>query len=50
MIYFFNSTNKKDKLKSPITVLSNSSRKAFAMALINFKSHGYKGSPKEIKL
>ena len=37
MIFFFNSSNKKDKLIHPITVQTNSERRAFSMALINFK-------------
>lgn len=50
MIYFFNSTRKADKLQHPVTVCANSERRAFALALLNFTKHGYKGSPKMIAL
>ena len=50
MIYFFYSSNKKDKLVHPITVQTNSERRAFSMALINFKKHHLIGSPRLIKL
>lgn len=50
MIYFFNSSRKSDKLQCPVTVCSNSERRAFALALINFKKHRLKGSPKLITL
>lgn len=46
MIYFFNSTRKSDKLHHPVTVCAQSERRAFALALINFKKNSYKGSPK----
>lgn len=46
MIYFFKSSRKSDKLIHPITVCSNSERRAFALAIINFAKNGYKGSPK----
>ena len=48
MIYFYNSTNKRDKVKNPITIVTTSERRAFAMALINFRKHNYIGSPKLI--
>lgn len=45
MIYFFKSSRKSDKLSHPITVSTSSERRAFAMALVNFKKNGLKGSP-----
>lgn len=48
MIYFFSSSNKKDKVKNPITVVTSSERRAFSMALVNFKKNNYIGSPKLI--
>lgn len=45
MIYFYKSSRKDDKLKHPVTVSTNNERRAFAMALVNFKKHGLKGSP-----
>ena len=48
MIYFFDSSRKSDKLVHPVTVCSTSERRAFAMALINFKKNRLKGSPKLI--
>lgn len=50
MIYFFNSTRKSDKLHHPVTVCAQSERRAFALALINFKKNGLVGSPKLIAL
>lgn len=50
MIYFFNSSCKDDRLHHPVTVCSNSERRAFGLALVNFKKNGYKGSPKLIAL
>ena len=46
MIYFYNSSRKSDKLSHPITVCAQSERRAFALALINFKKNGLVGSPK----
>ena len=46
MIYFFKSSRKDDKLIHPLTICANSERKAFALALINFKKNGLVGSPK----
>lgn len=45
MIYFYKSSRKSDKLIHPITVSTSSERRAFAMALVNFKKNGLKGSP-----
>ena len=51
MIYFFNSNRKADKLQHPITVSTNGGeRRAFAMALVNFKKNGLKGSPRLITI
>ena len=51
MIYFFNSTNKRDKIKHPIVISTNGgSNKAFALAVIHFAKHSMFGSPKFIKL
>ena len=50
MIYFYNSSRKSDKLQHPITVCSNSERRAFALALINFKKNGLLGSPKIVAI
>ncbi len=51
MLYFFNSTNKQDKLKNPVTISTNGGEtKAFALALINFTKHAMIGSPKLIKI
>lgn len=46
MIYFYNSTRKSDKLQHPITVCAANERRAFALALINFKKNNLLGSPK----
>lgn len=50
MIYFFNSTNKRDKLTHPLTISTSSERRAFALAVINFAKHNMLGSPKRIML
>ena len=50
MIYFYDSTNKRDKLTHPLTISSSNERRAYALALINFKKHSMVGSPKRIKL
>ena len=51
MIYFFNSTNKKDKVKHPILISTNGgSNKAFALAVIHFATHSMYGSPKFINI
>lgn len=48
MVYFYESTNKKDKLYHPITICAGSERRAFALCLLNFKKHNMIGSPKRI--
>lgn len=50
MIYFYNSSRKDDKIKNPITIVTNSLRRAEAIAVIKFKEWGYKGSPIRIAL
>lgn len=51
MIYFFNSTSKRDKVKSPILVSTNGgSNKAYALAVFNFAKHNMFGSPKFINI
>lgn len=51
MIYLFNSTNKKDKIKHPILISTNGgSNKAYSLAIIHFAKHSMIGSPKLIKL
>ena len=51
MIYFFNSTNKKDKVKHPILISTNGgSNKSYAIAVIHFAKHSMFASPKLIKL
>lgn len=48
MIYFFKSSRKSDNLVHPLTISTTSERRAFCLALINFKKNGLKGSPKLI--
>ena len=43
-VYFFKSSNKSDKL-SQLTIGSTSMLRAYALAVMNFKSNGYKGTP-----
>ena len=51
MIYFFKSTNKKDKIKHPILISTNGgSNKAYALAVIYFAKYSMFGSPNLIKL
>lgn len=50
MIYFFNSTNKRDKLTAPITVITSNERRAYALAVLNFAKHNMIGSPKRINI
>lgn len=51
MIYFFNSTNKKDKLVHPITVSTNKGAKhALLLAIISFRKNDMIGSPKRINI
>lgn len=51
MIYFFNSTNKRDRIKSPILVSTNGGvNKAYALAVFNFIKNNMIGSPKLINI
>lgn len=50
MIYFYESTNKKDKLVHPLTISTSSERRAYALAVINFLKNHMIGSPKRIEL
>lgn len=50
MIYFYESTNKRDKLTHPLTISTTSERRAYALAVINFKKNQLNGSPKRIEL
>ena len=49
MMYFFNSTNKRDKIIHPITVSTNKGDKyALWLATLSFRKHNMIGSPKLI--
>lgn len=50
MIYFYESTNKKDKLEHPLTISTTSERRAYALAVLNFAKHNMVGSPKRIEV
>ena len=50
MIYFFNSTRKADQLSHPVTICTNSERRAYALATLNFVKNGLKGSPKLVTI
>lgn len=51
MIYFYSSTNKRDKLTHPLIVSTNrGERRAYALAVINFAKNRMIGSPKRIEL
>lgn len=51
MIYFYESTNKCDKLNHPLTISTNGSeRRAYALAVINFRKNNMHGSPKRVML
>lgn len=50
MIYFFNSTNKRDKLEHPVTISTTSERRAYALAILNFAKNGMIGSPKRVEI
>ena len=50
MIYFYKSTNKRDKLIHPLTISTTSERRAYALAVLNFKKHNMFGSPKRIEI
>lgn len=46
-IYFYTSSRKSDKC-SQITILSSTLRRAYALAVVQFKKHNYKGTPRRI--
>ena len=50
MIYFYESTNKRDKLTHPLTISSANERRAYALAVLNFIKNGMIGSPKRIEI
>ena len=51
MIYFFNSTNKKDKIIHTISISTNGgANKAYALAVFNFVKHNMIGSAKLINI
>ena len=50
MIYFYKSSRKSDKLVHPLTICAKSERRAFALAVINFKKHFLRGTPKLIAI
>ena len=45
MMYFYRSSDSKDKIKNPITIVTSNIKRAENMAIIKFKEWGYKGSP-----
>ena len=46
MIYFYNSSNEKDRLVHPVTVSTNGGElKAFALAVLNFRKNRMCGYP-----
>ena len=50
MIYFYESTNKRDKLTHPLTISTSSERRAYALAVLNFAKNHMIGSPKRIEI
>lgn len=51
MLYFFDSTSKKDKMNHPIVISTKGGvNKAFGLAIINFAKNSMFGSPKLIKV
>lgn len=50
MIYFYESTNKRDKLTHPLTISTTSERRAYALAVLNFAKNNMIGSPKRIEI
>ena len=50
MIYFYKSTNKRDKLTHPLTISSANEKRAYALAVINFAKNRMIGSPKRIEI
>ena len=50
MIYFYESTNKRDKLTHPLTISTTNEKRAYALAVLNFAKNGMIGSPKRIEI
>ena len=50
MIYFYESTNKRDKLTHPLIISTSNERRAYALAVLNFAKHNMVGSPKRIEV
>ena len=50
MIYFYESTNKRDKLTHPLTINTTNEKRAYALAVLNFAKHNMVGSPKRIEI
>ena len=50
MIYFYDQTNKRDKLTHPLTISTTSERRAYALAVLNFKKNNMFGSPKRVNV
>lgn len=50
MIYFYESTNKRDNLTHPLTISTSNERRAYALAVLNFAKNKMIGSPKRIEL
>lgn len=50
MIYFYESTNKRDKLEHPLTISTSSEKRAYALAVLNFAKNNMIGSPKRIEI
>ena len=50
MIYFYESTNKRDKLTHPLTISTTNEKRAYALAVLNFAKNRMIGSPKRIEI
>ena len=50
MIYFYESTNKRDEITHPLTISTTSERRAYALAVLNFAKHNMVGSPKRVNV
>ena len=50
MLYFYGSTNKRDKLEHPLMISTQSERRAYTLAVLNFAKNGMIGSPKRINV
>ena len=49
-MYFYESTNKRDKLIHPLTISTTNEKRAYALAVLNFAKNGMFGSPKRIEI